>query len=205
MKLKILLINLEARNADIPDIKERLKIIFVEAFKLYQKENNMNESKNYLIQKIFEILNNYLKIEDNNINKTFLKNLIIELYDDIDLNEFEDYLNAILDNYIDFNKLKEVDEYKIVNYIVRFMKENITPYKIKNLIEKYKENSIIKYDDFSKFLFEAKIFMENIANEYLLYNMKKEVLNNQNNLMEEFDIKVFLDFYEKEEKELKKI
>ena len=32
----------------------------------------MDESKNYLIQKIFEILNNYLKIEVNNINKTFL-------------------------------------------------------------------------------------------------------------------------------------
>ena len=72
-----------------------------------------------------------------------------------------------MDNYIDFNKLKEVDEYKIVNYIIRFMKENITPDKMKNLIEKYKENSIIKYDDFSKFLFEEKIFMENIANEYL--------------------------------------
>ena len=74
--------------------------------------------------------------------------------------------------------------------------------KKENLKKQYKDNNgIIKYDDFSKLIQKEEIYMENLANEYLLYKMKKDALNK--NSLEKLDIKVFLDFYEKEEKIIK--
>ena len=181
IKLKILLFNLEARNADIDEIKTKLSKIFEEIGQMYERQLNTNRIKNYLINKIFETLNKYLKIPEANIqDMSFLKDLITNLYHDNDnIKEYEEYLYAVLDNYINFNKSKSSDdEDKIVNYIVRFMKKKEMQDKKENLKNQYKDNNgIIKYDDFSKLIQKEEIYMENLANEYLLYKMKKAALN----------------------------
>ena len=63
-KLKILLINLEAKNANINDIKERLKIIFENSFEKFKKNQNLNEIKKEVIEKILILLRKYLEIPE---------------------------------------------------------------------------------------------------------------------------------------------
>ena len=168
----------------------------------------MNKIKNILIDKIFCDFNSFLDIsEENNFDKKILKNIIIYLYEQMDdLNEFKNHLYDILDNYINFSELTKVDEDKIFNYIVSFMKAEKMGKKIQILIEKYENNNnIINFKDFSDIIMENKIFMQNLAIEYILYKMKKAVTdrNNINSLMDEFDIKVFLGYYYEKEKEIK--
>ena len=71
------------------------------------------------------------------------------------------------------------------------------------LKEKYKDNHIIKKIIEIKEIIlkdnEDRVFMENNATEYLLYKMKKQLFDDKvDNVMDAFDIKVFLDFYDKE-------
>ncbi len=70
------------------------------------------------------------------------------------------------------------------------------------LKEKYKDNHIIKMNELIEIILkdnEDRVFMENIATEYLLYKMKKQLFDDKvDNVMDAFDIKVFLDFYDKE-------
>jgi len=215
-KMKILLINLEAKNANINDIKERLKILFQEIFEKFQNNQNFNEIKKEIIDRVFNTFDIYLKIpKDNHYDKTYLNNLIKYLYEKNDnINDFKNYLDAILENYIDFSKLGKNNENIIINYIIDFMKEHMENKKEKlmgnnenendeedNIYKKIKNKSIITYEEFIEIIMEdnkEKKFMENFATEYLLYKMKIDVKSNS---MNAFDKKVFLDFYSHEKQE----
>ena len=133
-KLKILLINLEAKNVNINDIKEKLKIFFENSFEKFKKNKNLNETKKEVIEKVFNTFKEYLGIpEENHVDKIYLSNLIKYLYDQNDtIDEFQNYLDAILENYIDFSKLGENKENIIFNYIVDFMQVNMMQKKKKN-------------------------------------------------------------------------
>ena len=158
----------------------------------------------------------YLKIpKDNHYDKTYLNNLIKYLYEKNDnINDFKNYLDAILENYIDFSKLGKNNENIIINYIIDFMKEHMENKKDKlmgnnenendeedNIYKKIKNKSIITYEEFIEIIFEdnkEKKFMDNFATEYLLYKMKIAVKSNS---MNAFDKKEFLDFYSHEKQE----
>ena len=218
VELKILLKNLEAKNANIEDIKNKINNLK----EIYIEKNNDNPDIDYkdeIIKKVYEIFNIYLKFEnedDKNNNRELslkqqediynLKSLILYLYTIQKLDEFFDYLMVILINTYNYSQIEENDEIKICNYIIDFMNQEMKD-KIQKLNDKYKDNSIIKFYDFSNIIMEnneKKIFMETEAIEYLLYKMKKNLIDNGiDNLMDDFDIKVFLDFYGKEKKEIK--
>ena len=134
-KIKILLINLEAKNANIYEIKTKLKIIFEENYdknKDNKKLNENNEIKKDIIDRVFNTFKDNLEISEE--DKTHLKNLIIYLYEQNDtIDEFQNYLDAILENYIDFSKLGKNKANIIFNYIVDFMQNDMMKEKRKKL------------------------------------------------------------------------
>ena len=218
------MINLEAKNVNINDIKEKLKIIFENSFEKFKKNQNLNEIKKEVIEKVFNTFKEYLRIpEENHVDKIYLRNLIKYLYEQNDIiDEFQNYLDAILENYIDFSKLGENKENIIFNYIVDFMQNDMMKEKRKellgesenknenkkdnekdNIYKKIKNKEIITYEEFTQIILEdndENKFMENKATEYLLYIMKKAVKINS---MNAFDKTEFLKFYGYEKKEIK--
>ena len=109
-----------------------------------------------------------------------------------------------MENYIDFANLKKDIEIIIQNYIFDFMQREMMKNKKDELIKKYNNNYIIKYDMFNEDIVlkdnEEKIFMDNNAVEYLLYLMKKSIIDkkNYNYLMDDLDLEIFLNFYTNE-------
>ena len=218
VELKILLKNLEAKNANIEDMNDGIDKLE----EIYIEKNNNNPDIDYkdeIIKKVYEIFNKYLKFEnkdDENNNIVLglkqqediynLKSIISYLYEIQRLDEFFAYLRGVLANVFNYSQIEENDEIKICNYIIDFMNEKMKD-KEQKLNEKYKDNSIIKFYDFTNIIMENnenRIFMANEATEYLLYKMKKNLIDNGiDNLMDDFDIKVLLDFYGKEKKEIK--
>ena len=125
-----------------------------------------------------------------------LLNFIYDKYGTAD--EFIEYLYAVLDNYIDYNNLNDEDEIKIETYIFNYMNHNSIKNKEKSLKEIYQINHIITFEEFTEIILadnEERIFMDNNAVEYLLYQMKKAVIKEGINDMDSLNINIFLNFY----------
>ena len=210
IELKILLINLEAKHADAKCMMETLEELYQKYIDKSEKNPNINY-KEEIIQEIYDIFNKELQLKnekENNDESNYkkkedikhLKDIISFIYDEYK-DEFFDYLKVILEHYIDFSALDKKDEDKICNYIMNYMKSNMKD-KNDKLKGKYKDNHIIKLNEFVEIILddnEDRIFMENEATEYLIYKMKKQLFDDKvDNVMDAFDIKVFLDFYDKE-------
>ena len=218
-KLKIIIKNLEAKHIDMDEFKEEINTKFDNLYKDFEKkkeENNNNkdnnnkyldEVKNNLINEINKIFQNKLNLNEKK-DKDEIKNLLLYIYDQNEnLNNFVEYINAVLENVFDYSLLKENDEARIHNYIVDFMKKDIIKKKEKKLKEKYKDNNIfIKFENFVNVIMEdneERIFMENKAVEYILYKMKKSLIDKKiNKLMDSFDMKIFLDYFDQKKKEV---
>ena len=207
-KLKILLINLEAIKVDKDIIKDEINICFEDIFELYENEVDMNEIKAYTINKYSNIIIRALNLEEQNNSKdiTFLKKLIEYLYEkEGSPDTLKDFLFAVLDNLNDFKNFSTNNEIRIKNYIIDFMKRNMMEQKndLKNM---YKINTIIKYENFIDIVLNLnneRVFMENIATEYLLYKMKEATIkDNKIDALNRFDIQIFLDFYDKKKEDL---
>ena len=206
--LKILLINLEAIKVDKEIIKEEINICFEDIFELYENKVDMNEIKAYTINKYLNIIIRALNLEEqNNFNDIkFLRKLIEYLYEkEGSPDTLKDFLFAVLDNLNDFKNFSTNNEIRIKNYIIDFMKKNMMKQKndLKNI---YKINTIIKYENFIDIVLNLnneRVFMENIATEYLLYKMKEATIKeNKIDVLNRFDIQIFLDFYDKKKEDL---
>ena len=195
--LKILLINLEAKHVNIEEIKEKINIVLQG---LFNDDSSFDEKLNKLIEKTTEIFEQFLELS-NNLDKENLKNIIKSVNKEDDIESFKDYIFAILENYIDFANLKKDIEIIIQNYIFDFMQSEMMKNKKDELIKKYNNNYIIKYDMFNEDIVlknnKDKIFMDNNAVEYLLYLMKKSIIDKKdyNYLMDDLDLEIFLNFY----------
>ena len=136
-------------------------------------------------------------------DKITLKNLLFFLYDLKGTpNEFIEYLNQALDkdNIFDFSKYGEDNIIELDNYIIEFLKKDKIKNKKHKLKNKYKDNHIITYEEFINIILEDnenKVFMKNDATEYLLYKMKKSLINDNINL-NSYDINIFLDYFDKQ-------
>ena len=206
--LKILLINLEAIKVDKDIIKDEINICFEDIFELYENEVDMNEIKAYTINKYSNIIIRALNLEEQNNSKdiTFLKKLIEYLYEkEGSPDTLKDFLFAVLDNLNDFKNFSTNNEIRIKNYIIDFMKRNMMKQK-NDLKSIYKSNTIIKYENFIDLVLNLnneRVFMENIATEYLLYKMKEATIkDNKIDALNRFDIQIFLDFYDKKKEDL---
>ena len=206
-KLKIFLINLEANHVQSYDINCKIDKFFED---LCDKDKDINIIKNKLIKGIYEIFINCLnkdKKELNEDDKEYLFNLLKYLYENIatEPEEFINYIKQILENNIDFHNLSKYKEETIEKYIINFMKKPMEQRK-KKLKEEYGNNNskkvIITYEKFTEIILEdnkERIFMDNTATEYLLYKMKKSLIDDEENnyKMNAFDFKIFLDFLDK--------
>ena len=111
--------------------------------------------------------------------------------------EFIEYLDAVLDNYIDYNNLNDEDQIKIESYIFNYMNQNSNKKKGESLKIIYENNPIITFEEFTEIILqdnEKRIFMDNTAVEYLLYLMKKSVIHEVINDMDSLNIHIFLSF-----------
>ena len=196
--LKILLINLEAKHVNIEEIKEKINVVLQD---LFDEDSSYEQKLCKLVEKTTKIFEEVLKL-NNSADKKKLTEIINSVNKEKDIESFKDYIFAILENYIDFANLKKDIEKIIKNYIYDFMKGEMMKNKKDELIKKYnKKDYIITYDMFNKDIVleknEEKIFMDNNAVEYLLYLMKKSIIDkkNDNCFMEDLDLQIFLNFY----------
>ena len=194
----LLIKNLEAKDKYIEDLRECIDIIFNNNF------NNLNNAidneletkviKKSIITQLSNAFNNYLDLEfydDKNINEKLLE-ILYEEYDDT--NDFKEYLNQILNNVSNYKNLGD-NEDKISNYIINSLNDKQTLYD--NLLEKYNNNYIIKYNDLAKIMKDNQICLIKTIKEYLLYKMKINDLNNIKMKFDEFNLKIFLEFFNK--------
>ena len=202
IKLKILLKNLEAREANSDDIQREMNILVGEMIEEYNK-NRINSDE--ILKKVYDIFDKYLQLTNQEDIKN-LYQLLYHLYNEQsgDLNNFFEYMNDVVENITNYSSLNTEDEEKINIYIHNFMKNEIMSKRKEEIEKEYKNNYIIKFEDFEKIIMknnEQRIFMANEAVEYLLYKMKKSIIKqNKNQLINTFDLKVFLDYYNDKEK-----
>ena len=118
------------------------------------------------------------------------------------INDFIEYINEILNNYIDYKNMSNDQKNILEDYIIDFMHENqLIKNKKEILKEIYNVQHIITLEEFNDIILdqnEQKIFMDNNAVEYLLYRMKKAVIDNNINELDSFDINIFLEYFDKE-------
>ena len=203
-KLKIILINLEARHSDIEEVKKKIEFFLSETYEKFSNNQiNIDDLKGIAVDKIYNIFNEELKLKKEKDIK-FLKEILGYIYDkqNSNINDFIEYINAILENYIDFNKMSEMEKNNRVNYIINYMnKEDQLLIKKKEMLkEKYIKNSIITLEEFNDIVLgenENKVFMDNKAIEFILYRMKREAISKNINSLNSLDINVFLEFYDK--------
>ena len=191
------MINLETKHIDIGIIKQKIEIIFEDILNV---DSDPEKYRNNIINKIIENLYEFLQL-NNKEDKIFLKGIIESISDKNADNEFfKEYMLAVLDNYIDFSNISENYRKTIHNYIVDFMEEKMQNKK-HDLNKMCQKNYVIKYINFNEDIVlknkEEKIFMVNDAIEYLLYLMKKSLVdeNNNNSSMNDLDLRVFLNYY----------
>ena len=194
----LLIKNLEAKDKYIEDLRECIDIIFNNNFdNLNNAIDNELETKvikKSIITQLSNAFNNYLDLEfydDKNIVEKLLE-ILYEEYDDT--NDFKEYLNQILNNVSNYKNLGD-NEDKISNYIINSLNDKQTLYD--NLLEKYKNNYIIKYNDLAKIMKDNQICLIETVTEYLLYKMKINDLNNIKMKFDEFNLKIFLEFFNK--------
>jgi len=211
-KLHMLIKNLEAKNANIDTIKEKIDIIFNQLYDEFMKDNNnSNENlndkleviKKEMIKKINCVFVDTLNLK-NIEDLIMVKRLLINIYKESgnNLNQFKEYLSSILENFKNFSLLSERSEKTICNYIINNLYVNeIVQNKKDELKEKYKNNYIISFEEFTDIVKMNKISMDDEAIEYLIYKMKCESIKDEINLMNSLNIKVFLDFLDKNEEE----
>ena len=211
-KLHMFIKNLEAKNANIDTIKEKIDIIFNQLYDEFMKDNNnSNENlndkleaiKKEMIKKINGVFVDAINLK-NIEDLIMVKRLLINIYKESgnNLNQFKEYLSSILENFKNFSLLSERSEKTICNYIINNLYVNeIVQNKKDELKEKYKNNYIISFEEFTDIVKMNKISMDDEAIEYLIYKMKCESIKDEINLMNSLNIKVFLDFLDKNEEE----
>ena len=203
-KLKIILINLEAKHSDIEEVKKTIEIFLSETFEKFSNNQiSIDDLKKIAVDKIYNIFDEELKLEKEK-DKKFLENILKYIYDkqNNNLNDFIEYIKAILENYIDFNNMSEEEKNNRVNYIINYMnkEDQLLINKKEMLKEIYTKNSTITLEDFNDIVLgenENKVFMDNKAIEFILYRMKREAINKNINSLNSLDVSVFLDFYDK--------
>lgn len=160
-----------------------------------------------IIEKVYNIFNKYLQLTDQEDIK-YLYQLLYYLYNDQegDLNNFFEYMNDVIENITNYSLLNTEDEEKINNYIYNFMENEIMSKRKEDIENEYLNKYIIKFEDFEKIIMkdnEQRIFMDNEAVEYLLYKMKKSLIEqNKNKCINSFDLKVFLNYYDKNKRKI---
>ena len=211
-KLHMFIKNLEAKNANIDAIKEKIDIIFNQLYDEFMKDNNnSNENlndkleaiKKEMIKKINGVFVDALNLK-NIEDLIMVKRLLINIYKESgnNLNQFKEYLSSVLENFKNYSLLLERSEKTICNYIINNLYVNeIVQNKKNELKEKYKNNYIISFEEFTDIVKMNKISMDDEAIEYLIYKMKFESIKDEINLMNSLNIKVFLDFLDKNEEE----
>ena len=211
-KLHMFIKNLEAKNANIDTIKEKIDIIFNQLYDEFMKDNNnSNENlndkleaiKKEMIKKISGVFVDALNLK-NIEDLIMVKRLLINIYKESgnNLNQFKEYLSSVLENFKNYSLLLERSEKTICNYIINNLYVNeIVQNKKDELKEKYKNNYIISFEEFTDIVKMNNISMDNEAIEYLIYKMKCESIKDEINLMNSLNIKVFLDFLDKNEEE----
>ena len=203
-KLKIILKNLEAKHSEIENIKGKIEKFLNDAsLKISTKEIIYDELKELAIYEIYNILNEGLSLKSEKDQK-FLKRILSFIYvnNNNNINDFIEYINEILNNYIDYKNMSNDQKNILEDYIIDFMHENqLIKNKKEILKEIYNVQHIITLEEFNDIILdqnEQKIFMDNNAVEYLLYRMKKAVIDNNINELDSFDINIFLEYFDKE-------
>ena len=203
-KLKILLINLEANNAKEDDISEKIDNFFNKFFDDYTRNNyNAEEIKNKFTKKIYEIFDMYLNLEKNNSvnDKNYLLNLINYIYQKSDNtpDKFIDYIKSVIKNLYNFRNYSNSKKEIIIKYIKDFLQKRTIKAKEEIWTSKYKNNNIVTYEQFIEIIMENnenRVFMENIAIEYLLYLMKKSLVDKKVHIrMNRLNMRIFLKFF----------
>ena len=166
---QIMRINLEAKKITKDKLEEQIKIILDNFEKM-----GGEISKDDFIEPFRQLLIENMKITKENdvqLISSFLENLLDQFENNID--QFMDYLNNIFSNIYEFsdNENEKMDKLKF----------EIDKYP--SLLNKIKEkdtnnNYIISYLDYWNISSEIKVNLEDELNEFLLYNMKKNVPEN---------------------------
>lgn len=195
INLHILIKNLEAKKVNPEEIKEKIENLFDSLLEKKEEEFNKDE----MLEKVFNVFIDYLKpINDKNIkNVKYIINLLYE--NNSNPNNFSQNIFDILENINDYRNLEKKDEDKIAEYIIKKLGENNKIQNAKDKIKKiYKKNNyIIDYKNFTKIVKDNSIFIDNLAMEYLIYKMKCGLPLDEELLIDNLNLKVFLDFLDK--------
>ena len=133
--------NLEAKNVNSQEIKNEMNKLF----DILLKEKKEDFNKDEMIEKVLNILIDYLKpITNKNIKN--IKSVLISLYEKAkSLKDFSQDIAEFLDNICDYWKLKEEDENKIVDYLIKKLGENKNIQNVKDEINNnFKKNNFMK-------------------------------------------------------------
>ena len=194
-RLKILLINLEANHVNIEEINQEINTTY---------DSNIGKDVSYekifkqFIEKITKLFEKELKL-NNNEDKKYLSEIIESISNKYNnIKDFKEILLYVLENFINFKTIKNDTKKIIEDYIIDFINFETIKDKINDLKKKYENNYIIKYDEYNEdIIFKNQIFMDNNANEYLLYLMKKSVIDKNNNYsIDSLDLEILLKFDE---------
>ena len=188
INLFLLLKNLEAVNKDIECLRESIHKVF-ESF--VDSTKDFNDLKKSIISKVLKNINEYLGLDENDNDDTIKKILIDSFEEKNNINDFQEYLDIILNSVNLFYKISNKNE--IIAYIVNYL--NPMTELLKELTVIYDKIDFIDYEDFTKIVKENEIAMDEIAMEYLLFRMK---INKTGKKMKfrQFNIQTFKQFFD---------
>ena len=193
INLYLLLKNFEAVKKDIEKLRENIHQIF-DSYRINLNEGqDINKIKEGIIAKVLNAIIEYLELDKSNGDEDIIKEILEDSYEEKgNINEFEDYLDVILNSVNDFYNITNKNE--IINFIFNYlsMKEGI----LENLLSQYQKVDFIDYEEFSNITKENQIAMDEIAIEYLIFRMKINEPGKTKMKFRQLNIQAFFKFFD---------
>ena len=193
INLYLLLKNFEAVKKDIEKLRENIHQIF-DSYRINLNEGqDINKIKEGIIAKVLNAIIEYLELDKSNGDEDIIKEILEDSYEEKgNINEFEDYLDVILNSVNDFYNITNKNE--IINFIFNYlsMKEGI----LENLLSQYQKVDFIDYEEFSSITKENQIVMDEIAIEYLIFRMKINEPGKTKMKFRQLNIQAFFKFFD---------
>ena len=129
-------------------------------------------------------------------NIEIINKILLDSYKESDNNidQFENYLDVILNSVNNFYNIDKDNKIEIKEYIFNYLslKEGL----IEKLISKYQYEDFVDYEKFTNIVKENNIAMDETAMEYLLFRMKINEPGKAKMKFREFNFKIFLKFFD---------
>ena len=129
-------------------------------------------------------------------NIEIINKILLDSYKESDNNidQFENYLDVILNSVNNFYNIDKNNKIEIKEYIYNYLnsKEGLK----EKLISKYQYEDVVDYEKFTNIVKENNIAMDETAMEYLLFRMKINEPGKAKMKFREFNFKIFIKFFD---------